>query len=67
MGLPGVGSPCPAGHHTGVHGPTDYCCDRQQEGAHAEGTEETLLMKSVFKATKCVTQQLKVFQMVNTV
>ena len=37
MGLPGVSSACPAGHHPGLHGSTDYCCDRQQEGAQAEG------------------------------
>lgn len=50
VGLPGVGSSCPARHHPGVHGPTDYCCDRQQEGAQAEGTKETLLTKCGLQA-----------------
>jgi len=37
VGVPGLGSSGPAGHHPGVHGPADHGGDRQPEGAHAEG------------------------------
>lgn len=42
MGLPGISPPCPAGHHSDIHGPTDNCCDRQQKGEQAEGERPML-------------------------
>lgn len=59
MGLRGVCSSCPAGHHTGLHGPTDYCCDRQQEGAQAEGNLLTEFWS--------LSQEMKVFKMLNVI
>ncbi|MEQ2165696.1 hypothetical protein GOODEAATRI_019815 [Goodea atripinnis] len=37
VGLSGLWSPCPPRHHSDLYGPTDHCCDCQQEGAQAKG------------------------------